>query len=90
MHTDKSDETTARYILFSLLLVILEEISPFTFDTFENQLGPLQTPWDGHLLHTHTQENRVMCSACYSTKYDMRPCVSVFVEGRLTQVKEEG
>lgn len=59
------------------------QICYFTFHAFENQLGPLQTPGDGHLLQTQQKtEQRGWCveNVRCQTKHKTSRRVSMFVE----------
>lgn len=79
-HSDESKNTTAQCV-FSLCEQ--SEIRYFTFDTFENQLGPLQTPGYGHLLHTEQKAERCgwyIENTCSQTKYNTTQSVTMFVE----------
>lgn len=50
--TKITEAKTIRQQLNAWIVVLSKKSSYFTFDTFENQLGPLQTPGYGHLLQT--------------------------------------
>lgn len=79
-HSDKSKNTTAQCVFSPCEQ---SEIRYFTFDTFEDQLGPLQTPGDGHLLHTEQKAERCgwyIENTCSQTKYNTTRSVTMFVE----------
>lgn len=49
------------------------EMRYFTFDTLEDQLGPLQTPGYGHLLHTEQKAERVGIWKTRADKLNITP-----------------